>query len=78
MLQVYAHRGRNALSAIDIAVPDLRALHQRHPATSPQTPENMAATIYEALGIPRTMQWHDPASRPHHVYHGEPIAGLTA
>jgi hypothetical protein len=47
------------------------------PATSPQTPENMAATIYEALGIPRTTGWLDPANRPHYVYHGEPIAGLT-
>lgn len=48
-----------------------------YPATSPQTPENMAATIYNALGIPQTMAWHDPARRPHFIYHGEPIAGLT-
>jgi hypothetical protein len=47
-----------------------------YPATSPQTPENMAATIYEALGIPRTAAWHDPAGRPHFIYHGDPIAGL--
>jgi uncharacterized protein (DUF1501 family) len=47
------------------------------PATSPQTPENMGATIYQALGIPRTVAWHDEANRPHFVYHGEPIAGLT-
>jgi hypothetical protein len=47
-----------------------------YPATSPQTPENMAATIYEALGIPRTMAWYDPSQRPHFIYHGEPIAGL--
>jgi uncharacterized protein (DUF1501 family) len=47
-----------------------------YPATSPQTPENMAATIYEALGLPRTVAWHDPTGRPHFVYHGEPIAGL--
>jgi uncharacterized protein (DUF1501 family) len=46
-------------------------------ATSPQTPENMGATIYQALGIPRTVAWHDEANRPHFVYHGEPIAGLT-
>jgi hypothetical protein len=46
------------------------------PATSPQTPENMSATIYEALAIPRTAAWYDPAQRPHHVYHAEPIAGL--
>ena len=47
------------------------------PATSPQTPENMGATIYQALGIPRTVAWYDQANRPHFVYHGEPIAGLT-
>ena len=47
-----------------------------YPATSPQTPENLAATIYEALGIPRSAQWYDPAQRPHHVYYGEPIGGL--
>jgi hypothetical protein len=47
-----------------------------YPATSPQTPENMAATIYEALGLPRTLAWYDPARRPHHIYRCEPIAGL--
>jgi hypothetical protein len=49
-----------------------------YPATSPQTPENMAATIYQALGIPRTAQWRDPLARPHAIYHGTPIAGLTS
>ena len=48
------------------------------PATHPQTPENMAATIYDALGIPATAVWHDETSRPHSIYYGEPIAGLTA
>jgi hypothetical protein len=47
-----------------------------YPATSPQTPENMAATIYSALGIPASAMWHDAVDRPHHIYHGEPIAGL--
>ena len=37
----------------------------------------MAATIYQSLGIPTTAAWHDAEDRPHHVYHGEPIAGLT-
>jgi uncharacterized protein (DUF1501 family) len=48
-----------------------------YPATDPQTPENMAATIYRALGLPVTAAWLDESNRPHHVYHGEPIAGLT-
>jgi hypothetical protein len=48
-----------------------------YPRTDPQTPENMAATIYESLGLPRTILWKDALDRPHHVYHGEPIRGLT-
>ncbi len=47
-----------------------------YPATDPQRPENMAATIYSALGIPDTAAWHDDLDRPHHIYHGEPIRGL--
>jgi hypothetical protein len=47
-----------------------------YPALDPQTPENMAATIYHALGIPATAMWHDALDRPHHIYYGAPIAGL--
>ena len=47
-----------------------------YPASNPQKPENMAATIYHALGIPPTAAWYDAADRPHQVYHGSPIAGL--
>lgn len=46
------------------------------PASQPQTPENMAATIYHCLGLPRTTAWYDDLERPHQVYHGEPISGL--
>lgn len=48
-----------------------------YPETDPQKPENMAATIYHALGIPPTAVWHDDLERPHQIYHGEPIAGLV-
>jgi hypothetical protein len=48
-----------------------------HPATDAQTPENLAATIYRALGIPSLAAWHDSLDRPHQVYHGEPIKGLV-
>jgi hypothetical protein len=48
-----------------------------YPATSPQSPENLAATIYDALGIPKTAAWYDPNQRPNLIYHAEPIAGLT-
>jgi uncharacterized protein (DUF1501 family) len=48
-----------------------------YPLDDPQTPEMMAATIYQALGIPGTAAWLDEADRPHHIYHGSPIRGLT-
>ncbi len=48
-----------------------------YPVESAQTPENLAATIYSSLGLPDTIAWHDDVDRPHHLYHGEPIRGLT-
>jgi hypothetical protein len=47
-----------------------------YPQSSPHTPEEMAATIYHALGIPPSAAWHDELDRPHHIYHGDPIRGL--
>ena len=47
-----------------------------YPATDPQKPENMAATIYTALGLPETAAWYDDVSRPTHIFEGAPIAGL--
>lgn len=47
------------------------------PAANPQRPDNLAATIYHALGIPRELAWHDHQNRPHFVYHGDPIPGLV-
>src|SRR6266852_6224820 len=32
------------------------------PSSNPQTPENLAATIYSALGLPKTIVWHYPAN----------------
>jgi hypothetical protein len=46
------------------------------PRTEPQTPESLAATLYDALGLPSTVAWQDAQGRPHYVYRGEPIAGL--
>lgn len=48
-----------------------------YPADAPQKPENLAATIYDALGLPRTATWHDMLDRPFPLYHGHPIPGLT-
>jgi hypothetical protein len=47
-----------------------------YPQSDPQTPENMAATIYRALGIPKSEIWLDAEGRPHHIYYGEPIKSL--
>lgn len=51
--------------------------HGAYPSDSPVTPENFAATIYHALGIPATAVWQDAQDRPHAIYYGEPIAGLS-
>ena len=48
-----------------------------YPDAQPVKPENFAATIYDAMGIPATAAWKDAENRPHHIYHGEPISGLT-
>ena len=48
-----------------------------YPTSDPQTPENLAATIYHALGIPREANWYDASNRPYHVYQAEPIKGLV-
>ena len=47
------------------------------PAASRQTPENLAATMYSALGIPPNTIWHDTDGRPYELYRAQPIAGLT-
>ncbi len=47
-----------------------------YPDSDPHTPEDFAATIYHALGIPPQLSWHDPVDRPHPVYHGNPIVSL--
>ncbi|WP_425615676.1 DUF1501 domain-containing protein [Anatilimnocola sp. NA78] len=49
-----------------------------YPHNDPQTPEQMAATIYSALGIPAVASWRDESDRPHHIYQADPIVGLMA
>ncbi len=51
--------------------------HGGHPASDPQKPENLAATIYEALGIPKQAVWYDAQERPMPIYHGKPVPGLS-
>jgi uncharacterized protein (DUF1501 family) len=50
--------------------------HGGFPARDPQAPENLAATIYQSLGLPKTAEWSDTQGRPNAVYNGEPIGGL--
>ena len=44
-----------------------------YPEADPQTPENLAATIYTALGLPETTAWFDDQQRPHQIFQGQPI-----
>lgn len=47
-----------------------------YPSREAQRPENMAASIYQALGLPKTTAWRDELDRPHYIYHDDPIPGL--
>jgi hypothetical protein len=48
------------------------------PKSKPITPQDMMATIFQVLGIPRDLQYKDPAGRPTYmVEHGTPIAELV-
>ena len=62
-------RGGNVIGSSD--------KHGGYPDIEPQKPENLAATIFEALGLPREVTWTDLSSRPHFLYEAEPIKGLT-
>lgn len=46
------------------------------PTNDRQTTENLAATIYHVLGIPRHASWTDIDGRPHELYRSDAIAGL--
>ena len=46
------------------------------PISDAQRPENLAATVYSALGLPETAAWHDDLGRPHQIFEGAPILGL--
>jgi hypothetical protein len=46
------------------------------PRDDPQRPENLAATIYHALGIPAQATWTEQSGRPHSIHVADPIGGL--
>ncbi|HVU89133.1 MAG TPA: DUF1501 domain-containing protein [Pirellulales bacterium] len=50
--------------------------HAAYPRSDAVTPEDIAATIYQALGIPPETQLVDPLGRPHAVALGRPINAL--
>ena len=49
-----------------------------YPDSSPQRPQDLAATIYRALGLDEAASWTDADGRPHYIYHGRPIPGLVS
>jgi hypothetical protein len=50
--------------------------HAAAPAANPVSPQDYAATILHALGIPHDQVLHDAAGRPHAVYAGKPVESL--
>jgi uncharacterized protein DUF1501 len=48
-----------------------------HPATNPVTPEDIAATIYTALGIPLDLELRDGQDKPYTLCTGKPIGALV-
>lgn len=49
-----------------------------YPHQNPKTPEDVAATLFDALGIPADSMYHDITGRPHPVYLGDPVTELYA
>ena len=47
-----------------------------YPETDPVTPEDVAATIYYALGIDPESHIHDALGRPHKVALGKPVMDI--
>lgn len=50
--------------------------HAAYPKSNPVTPEDIAATIYHALGVDPQTRIHDHLNRPHDVALGHPIVDL--
>jgi len=49
-----------------------------YPAELPVSPQDYAATILHALGVPAETELFDRAGRPHRVYGGKPLEALFA
>lgn len=49
-----------------------------YPASNPHSPGDMAATLFQALGLDPHAEVHDQVGRPYRLADGEPIDGLFA
>jgi len=49
-----------------------------YPSRDPVSPQDIAATVYAALGIPLDTEIHDPLQRPHALVVGQPIRALVS
>ena len=47
-----------------------------YPETDGRRAEDLAATIFQALGIPKDAHWNDVSGRPIPIYQGEPLSEL--
>jgi len=50
--------------------------HGGLPETEAYTPEDLAATIFDCLGIGQDREFYDTTGRPYRVYRGQPIRVL--
>jgi uncharacterized protein (DUF1501 family) len=50
--------------------------HASEVTDSPASPDDISATLYEALGIPHQTVLHDIGGRPRHITDGSPIQAL--
>ncbi|MCH5373007.1 MAG: DUF1501 domain-containing protein, partial [Planctomycetes bacterium] len=46
------------------------------PSLNPVSPQDYAATVYYALGVPHDLTLKDSSQRPHRIYGGHPIVEL--
>jgi hypothetical protein len=52
--------------------------HAAYPKDNPVSPEDLLATMYDAMGIPPDSEIHDRIGRPHRISEGRPISQLFA
>jgi hypothetical protein len=50
--------------------------HAAYPVQDPVAPEDLIATVYQAMGLPRHGMIHDQQNRPHRLSDGSPISAL--